>query len=265
MRTSSWIIGCFNTEGRCLKCYRSGNNRQSGKSVNSFYEDQKGRLWILETRGGLLCYDLGQSRFYRVPWDGYDPIEMLEDTVHHCYWIGTWNDGVVRLDEAGNGNRFPALRSAQSVTPRFNALDVCLSADCRTLFTTDMSMLRQWHIRPDGTLEEDLSIRQQLPPGRHILDKMDLDREGNVWVASYMPHTFILSSEQQRKEVATIPDLSLGTCTSEQNGEMPVGKWSLAGTGKRALPCLAGKQGFASGTGDPDALGGKHLFDLGFR
>lgn len=205
---SGQIIGCFNTEGRCLKCYRSGNNRQSGKSVNSFYEDQKGRLWILETRGGLLCYDLGQSRFYRVPWDGYDPIEMLEDTVHHCYWIGTWNDGVVRLDEAGNGNRFPALRSAQSVTPRFNALDVCLSADCRTLFTTDMSMLRQWHIRPDGTLEEDLSIRQQLPPGRHILDKMDLDREGNVWVASYMPHTFILSSEQQRKEVATIPDLN---------------------------------------------------------
>lgn len=76
------------------------------------------------------------------------------------------------------------------------------------LFTTDMSMLRQWHIHPDGTLEEEESIRQQLPPGRHILDKMDLDREGNIWVASYMPHTFILSPEQHQKVATTIPELN---------------------------------------------------------
>lgn len=202
------VIGCFDTQGHCLKCYRMENNRHPDKSVNSFYEDRKGRLWILETRGGLLRYDSLKACFYRVPWDGHDPIEMLEDTLHHCYWIGTWNNGIVRLDDTCKNSTPQTVRPVRPATPRFNTLDVCLSADCRMLFTTDMSMLRQWHIHPDGALEEEVSIRQQLPPGRHILDKMDLDREGNIWVASYMPHTFILSPEQHQKVATTIPELN---------------------------------------------------------
>lgn len=197
------VTGCFDTHGRCLKMEKWADSRRSGRAVNSFYEDRDGVLWLLEKRGGLWRYDKRKACFRLVPWDGYDPIEMVEDTLHHCYWIGTWNDGVVRLDknQTNTAKLWPA-------TPPFNTLDVCLSADCRTLFTTDMSMLRQWHIRPDGTLEEDQTIQRQLPAGRHILDKMDLDREGNIWVASYMPHTFILSPIRPQTEVATLPDLS---------------------------------------------------------
>lgn len=204
---SGKVVVRFDVRGQCLGTYRNRNVNNSGKWVNSFYEDSKGRLWVLESRNGLSRYVAEADTFMRMPWNGSDPIEMVEDTLHDCYWICTWDRGIIRYDMAiadgrlSDGTLFVA-------TPPFNSLDICLSEDGHTLFTTDMSSLRQWHILPDGTLEEDTAIRNQLPPGINILDKLNLDREGNIWVASYMPHTFILSQTRSQEAVSTLPELN---------------------------------------------------------
>ena len=199
------IIGRFDTDGKCVKTYTIENANNPAKTANSFYEDSKGRLWILESRNGFLRYDRKTDSFQTVSWSGFDPIEMIEDTLHHCFWVGTWNSGIVCYRETGKGDS--GFR-AEVVSPHFNTIGICLSADCKTLFTTDMSMLRQWNILPDGTLEEDFAIRKQLPEGMNILDKMELDRNGNIWVASYMPHTFILSPESEKKAADKLSELN---------------------------------------------------------
>lgn len=200
------VIGRFDINGHCVKAYRVVNENNPSKTVNSFYEDGKGRLWMLESRGGIVRYDKVRDKFLRTLENGHDPIEMVEDTLHRCFWVGTWNNGIVCYRETDDGRIFES--SGVVASPYFNTIDICLSADCHTLFSTDMSMLRQWDIQPDGTLKENLSIRQQLPSGVHILDKMNLDRDGNIWVASYMPHTFILSPEPKQKAVGMLPDLN---------------------------------------------------------
>ncbi len=201
------VMGCFDTQGRCCKVWRFKPSKNPNKYVNSFFEDSKGHLWILEYRGGLLCYDRTSGRFRRMPWDVGEAVEMVEDTLHHCFWVATWNRGLIRYDASTEDGRKPSFYTKE-VTPWFNYLDVCISADCQTLFTTDMSMLRQWRILTDGTLEEDKTIRQRLPQGTHILDKMNLDKDGNIWVSSYMPHTFILSPSQQLKAAVGLTHLN---------------------------------------------------------
>jgi hypothetical protein len=62
----------------------------------------------------------------------------------------------------------------------------------------------------NGTLVP-LALDNLLPNGGKILDQIEEDRDGNIWVAGFMPRTFILSSNidnTQRFEVPNITSLA---------------------------------------------------------
>lgn len=192
------LLGRFNAHGQCLHIYVVKNPKNEN-SINSLYVDAQQRLWALLSRIGLMVLDTSTQQFKQCVWNGGDPIEMIDDPVNGGYWVGTWASGVVHYNE--NGQIIP-------VTPSFNCLDLCLDSTGTTLFTTDMNHLRQWDVNKGGKLTENTAVRRLVPSGRLILDKMQRDASGNIWVAAYTPHTFFLSPVDSSRMVTSIHQLS---------------------------------------------------------
>lgn len=98
----------FNADGTLLKKYEMTFN-QVAQCVYIVYEDRKGNLLISVTDCGM--YRLNKETDAFEPYFHHKEYRFIEriiwDEIHHCYWLGTWEKGIVCFDpEADDAGRW---------------------------------------------------------------------------------------------------------------------------------------------------------------
>ena len=164
-------------------------------SVASFHEDNAGRLFVLQWGGGMLCRRRDETVFAPLNWPlSATPLQMIDD--ERGYWVLTSGAGVVHMTL--NAGR-PVL-TPQPATTGYHGLDHGLSLLRDSLsglfWVTTIDNLYAYTMGKDGQLRP-YSLNGYLPDGNKILDQLMESRDGDIYVAGFTPHTFIISPARQ--------------------------------------------------------------------
>ena len=180
-------------DGRVIKDYLCRLSDQPA-SVASIFEDSRGTLFVLQWRSGILRKQRGERTFTSMKWPlPRTSLQMTEDIQHHCYWVLTSGAGIQRMTIEGDVCLLTPQPATMGDDTRNRALYM-LRDDSHGLFwTTTQDDLYAYRYEGDGLLQE-FPLTEWYPKGKKILDQMCLDKNGNIYVAGYTPHTFIITS-----------------------------------------------------------------------
>lgn len=215
----------FSPEGTFMKVLSIGDNPR--EETKEMMVDSRGKLWITILRGGIVSIDPKTDRLKKEPWDypsaaGY----MLEDTVRHCYWVGTWGGGIVQYPQmvpqpatmVSTENQHFGSEVYNLWMDQPNSLvwvstmdDVYAYKIGKGTPQTDTSSASSHTSSSVQPLLQPYSTHMCMPTGKKLIGKLFADRRGNVWVPGSSPHTFILSphtsgSDIQRNEVTAMTE-----------------------------------------------------------
>jgi len=186
-------------EGEVQKVLSIGDNVR--EEVKEMMVDSKGKLWLTILRGGLACIDPKTDQLTHQPWDySYAAGFIAEDTVRHCYWVGTWGGGIVRYPDMVAEPATLVTTEMQHFGSEVYNLWIDQQNSLMWVSTMDdvyaYKMLRTTPATGKGTpLLQPVSTDGIVPKGKKIIGKLMADRHGNIWVPGFSPHTFILTKE----------------------------------------------------------------------
>lgn len=186
-------------KGEVLKVLSIGDN--SREEVKEMMVDKKGMLWLTILRGGLASIDPKTNQLVHQPWNyPYAAGFMAEDTVRHCYWVGTWGGGIVRYPDMVVEPATIVSTEMQHFGSEVYNLWIDQQNSLMWVATMDdvyaYKMLRAMPSAGKGTpLLQPFSTEGIMPKGKKIIGKLVTDRRGNIWVPGFSPHTFILAQE----------------------------------------------------------------------
>ncbi len=185
--------------------------RERDVYVNRLYEDHNGTIWASQWDGGLMKKVDGSERFENATWDfPAVPTDLAEDVATGDLWVGTIGQGIVRYHPA-DGKVEP-----QQEMEQMTCVDMLLSRDGNRLWVTTTSDLLLYKV--DRQLER-LSAEAVLPQGTKILNRLSLDRQGLLLVASSEPAPFAIALEEQPSWYdATIKDEDVSWSYHERRG-----------------------------------------------
>lgn len=164
-----------------------------------------GALWASQWDGGIIRYDSIQDKWEEQYWpENITPTNIVEDPFDGSLWVGTWGKGIVRYRpteqrvEWQEGTLGKDEAAAQVIS-------MLRDPNRPRLFASTMYSLRAFDITPDGLAAVDLS--DILPQGMGITDYLAFDRRGNLWVAGFPPHMFVLAPTDTRIHRHDFPEL----------------------------------------------------------
>ncbi len=202
----------MNADTTVYCCDAQGNILSSCKiqgALNEFYFDGA-RLWITVWGGGLLAmdgqdYKAGRCRFRPQPWplDTW-PANVVRAHEPDCYWVSTWGRGIGYYEP--KANRMTLQPATQGSTAKQQVIDIHIDSDQGILWATTMDDLYAYTIH--GQSLQPMPLDKLIPRGNKILDHMAEDRNGNLYVAGFTPHTFILSTDKNQLKNHTVPPMS---------------------------------------------------------
>ncbi len=150
-------------------------------------EDSEGTVWVSQWDGGLVTYSNGRMKTQYWP-DNLQPMNVVEDAENGCYWVGTWGGGIVKYQPE---KQKIETQPCTTIKGEYAAQVIHMVKADNRLFASTMYGLKAYDI-VDGRLQ-DADLSDVLPKGMGITDYMTFDQKGNLWVAGFSPHTFILS------------------------------------------------------------------------
>lgn len=184
----------FNANGTLLRKYEMEYNTQC---VYIVYEDKEGNLLISVTDSGM--YKLNKKTDVFEPYFHHKEYRFIEriiwDDAHHCYWLGTWEKGIVRFDPK-------AAFVEQQYIPQPLPIDIAHQATgdvfhmvqdnvFHYLWVTTDKDLFVFKITEQGSLEQ-VDTSSFLPVGNKMLYEIYKDREGKLWVSAFDMESFIV-------------------------------------------------------------------------
>lgn len=182
----------FSKEGKFLKALSIGDNTR--EEVKEMMVDAKGTLWVTILRGGLVTVNPKTDQLTRQPWDYPAAASyILEDTLRHCYWVGTWGGGIVRYPDMMPEAATMVTTERQKFGSEVYNLWIDPSNHLMWVATMDDVYAYKIEQQKDGTVHLTTHNTQSMPKGKKLINKLFADKRGNVWVPGYSPHTFILS------------------------------------------------------------------------
>ena len=100
------ILFRFRTDGSLVGKYKTEYN-QAPQCAYIVYETPNGDLLISLTYSGMFKFDQqGHTLTPYFPDPDYRCIErIIWDETHQCYWLGTWERGIVRFDPKSKGRK----------------------------------------------------------------------------------------------------------------------------------------------------------------
>lgn len=198
-------VYCINpSNGKVLVCDKTEGIRQT----TQFVEDHLGRIWLSTWNGAPYIYKKAEKRFKPLPWNlPIGVVRMVEDVAQDGFWMATWGKGIVFYD----------LKTAQVVLqPQTmvshdgaNCIDMLVDKRQGLLWVTTLDDLYLY--KREGKRLIQLDTSTFLPTGHKILDGLCEDRQGNMWVAGFMPHTFIVSNSGRSVVRETVPAIQMQT------------------------------------------------------
>lgn len=199
--SSGEFIFHYNSESERLGKYTTDWNGDS-KTIYNTYEDNNKTLWAIQWRGGLLRYDPFEDKFISYPWPFADnPTCILKDRTTPYYWIGTWGNGIVRFDP--NEKDIDKMFVTQATTNIYKDVlkkritSIAQDSTKHHIWVTTMDDLYAYEITPYDTLQT-VNTSDFLSSEKKMLSNVICDRLGNLWVASYYPHSFIISFQSNK-------------------------------------------------------------------
>lgn len=190
----------LNSQQQVIERISTSPRRRGPRYANAFIEDSQHTLWLLETAGGICRFNREKGKFFPCLWlDRVEPRRMIEDTKHECFWVATGEHGIIRFlpNAIGTGTQSiiqpETLPKPNETNNKGQIIDIILDSTKKILWATSMDGMHAYDISSDGNLSE-RNLSGLLPTGKNIVDGMAYDQWGNIWVAGFSPHTFILSS-----------------------------------------------------------------------
>lgn len=217
---SLWVTGGnkiirLNTIGQVTRIYEAKNSGDGNKFLNQVYEDSKHDIWLFECRGAICKLDKKKDCFVRCDWpDDCEPHGgFVEDKANNCFWISTWGRGIVKYTPGGadgtKGHVDFQPCTFEGITVNSNKSKVVSmnsSVDKSIIWCCAMDGFYAYSIGRDGQLQP-YNIDGLLPQGKKVFAPMYRDKYGNIWVASYSPHTFIISKRESDITRYAIPSV----------------------------------------------------------
>ena len=151
-------------------------------NINAIQEDKRGGIWLGVDGGGLFHMKgkLGSrdAIVESVPaCRNTDKIKSLKVDEHHNLWVGTWGDGVSRID-AYTGKCSVLSDLNQTVGREVLAVNVDLSGNL-WIGTFDKGLYRY------SIAERDVARIKSVDAGKNPVDRINsilVDRNNNVWI-----------------------------------------------------------------------------------
>lgn len=196
-------VACCDAGGRMLSRCRPG------RPVSQFYDDGD-RLWATLWGGGLMALERrdflsGRCRFRRQPWplDAW-PVGIVKAGEPGCYWVSTWGRGIGYYEPGAN--RLTLQPATQGAAGKQQVIDIHVDSRQGLLWATTMDNLYAYAV--GGRTLAPVSTDAFVPQGNKILDHMAEDRNGNLYVAGFTPHTFIVSTDNRQIRSHTVAPMS---------------------------------------------------------
>lgn len=207
--------------------------RIAGKetSVADLYEDSNGTLFALlwppagGDAPGILCKEADEREFTPLDWPlRYTPIQIIEDRQHHCYWILTRGAGIVKMALEGRHCRITPQPATTGSDGRSRGLSMLRDNRYGLFWCTTMDNLYLYAADNHGQLQR-FPTDGFLPEGNKILDQLLESRDGDIYVAGFTPHTFVVMPEQNGVKRTDAPAISrltgyplLPDCSIKEDG-----------------------------------------------
>lgn len=209
MLTSSdgcvWIgagsnVYVYSPDGSTYLLLRSERKGRSADVV-SFAETPETGVLALQSEGGLVRFDATKGKLAEMAWEeSLKPVFVAHDKKHGGIWVATWGQGIVKYDT--NDGRCVVRRQPCTVGNggeggfRSQVLNILYDERHDILWAASMDDLYAYSVEGDSL--RTLDTGSFLPEGKKILDHIIQDRDGNLWVPGYSPHTFVVYSEKHR-------------------------------------------------------------------
>lgn len=196
----------YSPEGKFMNLYVSTHYDERTQKdisllVQNLYRDASGDIWAMQRKGGLLRMDMNKQEkgFVAQKWNMTSfPNFMVEDTLSGCYWIATWNHGVVKyIPDTGeivseNWNGKPECKMQYLLLDSKHSILWAASTD--NLYAYKIEHGNLVNIKPLPFLPSD-----KYSPGNMMFDK-----EGCVWITSHSSPSFVLSFDNEKSIRETI-------------------------------------------------------------
>lgn len=163
-------------------------------SISQILEDSRHRLWVTSWDGAPYIYNATTRRFNKMPWSLQAGIvRMREDVRQQGFWVATWGGGIVFYDDKTGET---IAQPHTMLTPDGGrCIDMLIDNTQGMVWLTTFDDLYLY--KREGRRLIPQRTSEFLPTGRKILDGMCEDRFGNIWVAGFTPHTFVISNPEQ--------------------------------------------------------------------
>ena len=178
-------VYCFNADFSFRKQY---DHQLPVTSVNSFYEDSEGGLWVMMWREGLFKYDSENDRFIRMPRIGNknNPFQIHKDS-RGQYWLCTWDDGVFLID-SGNGSEityrpFPIFNKEKKSSEKI-FFGIAEDRADGYIWLMSNSGLYVFEYDENDRLSE-VDVSGVFDKYNNIYSEIITDKDGNLWIASF--------------------------------------------------------------------------------
>lgn len=201
--------------------------------VLGFFEFPDKRLWI-GTEKGLNEFDPASGRFTNLSADDLPqpmpkkPVTALARDTLGNYWIGTWSDGIYRLDSHGQLQHFTATNTPGSINSNI-VWDILPGADGEVLLATQEGGLNRFD---PATQTFSAQVPQKNTAGISSLDLYCVirDRQQRLWVGGtngldrYDPasKTYVHFGRHDAG-VRTMPSLMVRTIFEDSRGRVWIG------------------------------------------
>lgn len=201
--TTSEGIYCLNPKNEKILFHD-----KSIQHASQFVEDSSHHIWIATWEGAPCRYDYNSKKMQKMPWNcPFGACRMVEDMAQNGFWVATWGGGIVFYDTK-NMRITPQPQTALSADMA-RCLDMLIDKKQGLLWVTTLDNLYLY--RRVGRQLVAVPTSDFLSLGRKILDEMCEDKNGNIWVSGFIPHTFIVSSPMQFLKRETVADMSRQT------------------------------------------------------
>ncbi len=182
---SSSYIFQISADGKLHGSYNSLHDG-SPRTTNDILVDSKAAIWVAQWKGELLRKRKSETDFSPVQGlSGLHAFCMAEDTLNHCYYVGTWGNGIYRIESDGqtvtptevtHGNISSIL-----IDTRRNILWATTYNEGVHCYAIDGGLLHERHTRFDDQLHMPM-----------VVGNIISDRFQNPWVPGYSVKTFAI-------------------------------------------------------------------------
>ena len=187
-----------------------------GKSrpVSQIYEDRSSEIWMIQQKGGVFKFDSEKNDFTPYPWTlDSTPTYFMQDIASPGYWISTWGEGIVYFNpkaETSKGMFSTQPIFSKSTNSRKQILGMLQDTVRQCIWTITADNLYTYRTSETHELLS-WGEYEGYSSTPMILNQLISDYNGNIWVPSFHPHTFILSFPKNQLIRHSVPLLEAET------------------------------------------------------